>query len=38
MGGGRYDDLRMCVGSPAGVKGGPIADIMFVTRYQKTIK
>ena len=36
MGGGRYDNLRMCVGSPAGVKGGPIADIMFVTRYQKT--
>lgn len=35
MGGGRYDDLRMCVGSAAGVKGGPIADIMFVTRYQK---
>ncbi|HMB01443.1 MAG TPA: hypothetical protein VKS21_10705, partial [Spirochaetota bacterium] len=25
--GGRYDNLRMCVGSPAGVKGGPIADI-----------
>ena len=36
MGGGRYDDLRMCVGSSAGVKGGPIADIMFVTRYKKT--
>ncbi len=35
MGGGRYDDLRMCVGSAAGVKGGPIADLMFVTRYQK---
>ena len=29
MGGGRYDDLRMCVGSAAGVKGGPIADIML---------
>lgn len=25
--GARYDDLRMCVGSTAGVKGGPIADI-----------
>jgi len=25
--GGRYDDLRMCVGSPPGVKGGPIGDI-----------
>ena len=24
----RYDDLRMCVATPAGVKGGPIADIM----------
>jgi len=24
--GGRYDDVRMCVGSPAGVKGGPIMD------------
>ena len=34
MGGGRYDDLRMCVGSPAGVKGGPIADIMFVTQFK----
>ncbi|MBD3345120.1 MAG: hypothetical protein GF401_08675 [Chitinivibrionales bacterium] len=31
--GGRYDDLRMCVGSPEGVKGGPIADIMLITRY-----
>ncbi|MDO9512582.1 MAG: hypothetical protein Q7J34_12540 [Bacteroidales bacterium] len=29
MSGGRYDDLRMCVASAAGVKGGPIADIMF---------
>ena len=35
MGGGRYDDLRMCVGSPAGVKGGPIADIMFVTQFKR---
>mgnify|MGYP006309171021 CR=1 FL=1 len=25
--GGRYDDLRMCVASPAGIKGGPIMDI-----------
>jgi hypothetical protein len=33
MGGGRYDNLRMCVGSAAGVKGGPIADIMLVTKY-----
>lgn len=33
MAGGRYDNVRMCVASDAGVKGGPIADIMFVTRY-----
>ena len=30
--GGRYDDLRMCVGSPPGVKGGPIADIYLDIR------
>ncbi|MDG5814621.1 hypothetical protein QA601_06010 [Chitinispirillales bacterium ANBcel5] len=30
--GARYDDTRMCVASPAGVKGGPIADVMFNTR------
>lgn len=30
--GGRYDDLRMCVASPAGSKGGPIADIMLDAR------
>lgn len=29
MAGGRYDDMRMCVATPAGVKGGPIADIML---------
>ncbi|MBD3319769.1 MAG: hypothetical protein GF350_01595 [Chitinivibrionales bacterium] len=34
MGGARYDNLRMCVGSPAGVKGGPIADIMLDTRLK----
>jgi len=33
MGGVRYDDVRMCVGSEAGVKGGPIADLMFSSRY-----
>lgn len=27
LAGGRYDDVRMCVGSDAGVKGGPIMDI-----------
>jgi hypothetical protein len=34
MFGGRYDDLRMCVASPAGVKGGMIADITFNTRIR----
>ena len=29
----RYDDLRMCVATPAGVKGGPIADIMASIRF-----
>ncbi|MGM0444194.1 MAG: hypothetical protein ACQEQV_08415 [Fibrobacterota bacterium] len=31
MAGGRYDDIRMCVASDAGVKGGPVMDIK-VTR------
>lgn len=30
MAGGRYDDLRMCVATPAGVKGGPMADAAFM--------
>lgn len=34
MAGGRYDNLRMCVASPAGAKGGPIADIMFITKHK----
>ena len=25
--GGRYDDVRMCVATPSGVKGGPAADV-----------
>ena len=29
----RYDDVRMCVGSDAGVKGGPIMDIYADLRY-----
>lgn len=33
MVGGRYDNLRMCVATPAGKKGGPIADIMVNTRF-----
>ena len=31
--GGRYDDVRMCVSTPAGVKGGSIADVMLDFRY-----
>jgi len=33
MVGGRYDNMRMCVATPAGVKGGPIADIALDTRF-----
>ncbi|MDC7234094.1 MAG: hypothetical protein PQJ58_12745 [Spirochaetales bacterium] len=33
MMGGRYDNMRMCVGSPPGVKGGPIMDIYFDVRF-----
>ncbi len=32
MAGGRYDNLRMCVATDSGVKGGPIADIMLTGR------
>ena len=31
--GGRYDDVRMCVGSPSGVKGGPIGEVYFDVRF-----
>ena len=34
MAGGRYDNLRRCAATPAGTKGGPIADIMFITKYK----
>lgn len=34
MAGGRYDDLRMCVASPAGEKVGAIADIMLITKHR----
>jgi len=27
LAGGRYDDMRMCVGSPRGVPGGPIGEV-----------
>ena len=29
--GGRYDAVRRCVATPAGVKGGPAADVSFFT-------
>jgi hypothetical protein len=38
MAGGRYDNVRMCVASPAGTKGGPIGDIMLALRYKKNEK
>jgi hypothetical protein len=38
MAGGRYDNVRMCVATGGGVKGGPIADIMFITKYTFTEK
>ncbi|MCP4599374.1 MAG: hypothetical protein GY847_02365 [Proteobacteria bacterium] len=31
--GGRYDNVRMCVGSPAGVKGGPALDISLFGEF-----
>ncbi len=31
--GGRFDDVRMCVASPAGSKGGPVADISFFMEF-----
>ena len=34
MFGGRYDDMRMCVASDTGVKGGIIADVMLLTRFR----
>ena len=37
MGGGRYDDLRMCVGSPAGVKGGPVGDIKLFMKFRMSL-
>ncbi|MFW5769183.1 MAG: hypothetical protein ACOCYA_03910 [Spirochaetota bacterium] len=32
LGGARYDNVRMCVGSPAGVPGGPIGEVYFDVR------
>ena len=34
MAGGRYDNMRMCVASPAGVTGGPVADILLFMRFK----
>ena len=31
--GGRHDDVRMCVATPAGSKLGPAMDISFVTEF-----
>lgn len=32
LAGGRYDNVRMCVASPAGVPGGPIGEVYFDIR------
>jgi len=37
MMGGRYDDLRMCVASPAGTKGGPVADIKLFMKFRMSL-
>ena len=34
MAGGRYDNFRRCAATSQGTKGGPIADIMFVSKYK----
>ena len=34
MAGGRYDNMRMCVASPAGAKGGPVADVLLFMRFK----
>lgn len=33
LGGGRYDNVRMCVGSPPGVPGGPIGEVYLDLRF-----
>lgn len=38
MAGGRYDNLRRCAATSAGTKGGPIADIMFVSKKKLSDK
>ena len=34
MAGGRYDNFRRCAATSAGTKGGPIADVMLITKYK----
>lgn len=36
MAGGRYDNVRKCVVTPVGTKGGPIADVMLTYRVKLT--
>jgi hypothetical protein len=36
--GGRYDNVRMCVATPAGTKGGPAMDVTFYTEISLTDK
>jgi hypothetical protein len=31
--GGRYDDVRMCIATPAGTKGGPAADVSLFAEF-----
>lgn len=38
LGGGRYDNVRMCVGSDPGIKGGPIMEAYFDIRIATTEK
>ncbi len=34
MMGGRYDNMRMCIASPAGTPGGMVADVAFFMRFK----
>jgi hypothetical protein len=36
--GARYDNIRMCVASPGGAKGGLIADVMLDVKFSLTDK
>lgn len=37
MAGGRYDNMRMCVASPAGTNGGPVADIKLLMKFRMSL-